>query len=351
VSLPIDVTEREESPRMSHSFKLSRRIARFRASLFAVLVVALLGCDESNSFNPDSTSPDPISTIDEDIPFEEDAPLEEDGLIQATPVDGAPLAALSYAGGIPIGLTAQPTGDFGSRYNGALRIIYPQYLMENLSAIRARGGKLVLNMSGGMSRYTDRDGNFSLSQWKEQVDRYRNLNLESYIRDGTLMAHYLIDEPHHASKWNGRPISGTTLEEMARYSKAKWPGLATVVRTYPPYLEKWGPYRYLDAAWAQYVHRFGNVRDFLDEHVSSARRQGLGLVVGLNVLKGGPDKSKMSASQVKEWGSVLLSSSYPCAFISWKYDDRYLSTSSMRDAMSYLRNRAENLSMKSCRGS
>ena len=41
-----------KSPRMSHSFKLSRRIARFRAPLRAAMVLTLLGCDSTDSLNP-----------------------------------------------------------------------------------------------------------------------------------------------------------------------------------------------------------------------------------------------------------------------------------------------------------
>jgi len=316
-------------------------------------MVALFGCDNNDSFNLDSTQPDVDqgTTLDPISEIEEDTPLPEDELVQSAPVDDAPLAALSFAGGIPIGSAAQPNSYFGSRYNGALRNIYPQYLRENLAAIKSRGGKVVLMMAGPERLYKTADGHFSLTKWKARIDRYRNVDFDSYIRDGTLVGHYLIDEPNDPSNWNGRPISGTTLDEMARYSKQRWPGLATIVRTYPTYLEDWGPYRYLDAAWAQYVYRFGDPGSFITKHVGSAKRQGLGLVVGLNYLRGGPNKSKMTASQVRSWGSELLSSSYPCAFISWKYNDDYLSTSAMRDAMSYLRNKAENRSSKSCRGS
>lgn len=322
-------------------------------------MVALFGCDNDDSFNLDSTQPevDPGTTVDQGTPLdpmseiEDDTPVPEDELVQAAPVDAAPLSALSFAGGIPIGSTAQPNSLFGSRYNGALRNIHPQYLRENLSAIKSRGGKVALMMAGPDFLYKDGDGHFSLAKWKARIDRYRNVDFESYIRDGTLVGHYLIDEPNDPSNWNGRPIPGTTIDEMARYSKQKWPNLVTIVRTYPTYLERWGPYRYLDAAWAQYVHRFGDAGNFTAKHVNSAKRQGLALVVGLNYLRGGPNKSKMTASQVRSWGSELLSSSYPCAFISWKYDDNYLSTSGMRDAMSYLRNKAENRSSKNCRGS
>ena len=80
-----------------------------------------------------------------------------------------------------------------------------------------------------------------------------------------------------------------------------------------------------------------------------AKKKDLALVVGLNVLRGGPNGSKMTASQVKSWGSTLLSSSYPCAFISWEYNSTYLNKSSIKDAMSYLHRKAKNRSSKTCR--
>jgi hypothetical protein len=127
--------------------------------------------------------------------------------------------------------------------------------------------------------------------------------------------------------------------------------MSTVVRAYPDYLADWsGTYRYLDAGWAQYVARKGPISTFTNQNVALAKRKGLALVVGLNVLYGGPRGSRMSASQVKSWGSTLLNSSYPCAFISYQYKSSYLNTSSMKDAMSYLHRKAKNRGAKSCRG-
>jgi hypothetical protein len=70
----------------------------------------------------------------------------------------------------------------------------------------------------------------------------------------------------------------------------------------------------------------------------------------LNVIKGSLTKGTVSASQVKLYGTALLSSSYPCAFISWQYRDDYFSSGGIKDAMSYLRGKAENRSFKTCRG-
>jgi hypothetical protein len=342
--------ERGKSSRMTHSFKLSRRIARLRAFVAVVLLFTLSGCGGTDSFNPDpSTLADPA---DEGIALDGPVLPAEAPPVEAPPVTALPLASISYAGGIPFGNFAQPTSEFGSVFNGAQRNIYPQYLLRELAAIKARGGKVALKLSYGDRYVKDGDGNFSLSKWKNRVDQFKGVNFSSYIEDGTIIGHYLIDEPQDKANWNGRPIPQSTLEEMARYSKDRWPKMVTIVRTWPDYLDDWsGSYRYLDAAWAQYAaNRWPNADAFLRENVSKAKNRGLALIVGLNVLDGSPTKGKMSASQVKSYGSALLGDSYPCAFISWKYRDEYLS-SSVKDAMRYLRGKAENRSFKSCRGS
>jgi hypothetical protein len=263
-------------------------------------------------------------------------------------------AASSFRGGIPIGHFAMPTSQFGAEYNGAMRNIWPGQLVKELSAIRARGGRVVLMLAGNERHYVDgghrRGGrSFNLAKWKQRIDRYRGINFESFIKDGTVIAHYLIDEPNDPDNY-GKPIPGSTIEEMARYSKSIWPSMATVTRAEATYLAKFSTqYRYLDAAWAQYVTRKGSPSEFIRRNAADAQRKGLALITGLNISMGGHNKSRMSASTIKSAGTALLSSSYPCAFISWTYDSRYLSGGSVRDAMRTLRNMAQNRGTKSCR--
>jgi hypothetical protein len=326
---------------MPHSFKLSRRLARFRAPVAVVLLLSLAACND-DSFNPDrSTTPDPVDQV---------PAVADDGEIQAVPVAGPELAT-SFAGGIPIGTFDQPTSEFGSRYNGAQRIIATSYMLTELSTIRSRGGKVVLLLAGSQPHYLNADGTFSLSKWKARVDQYRKVNFNSFISDGTIVAHYLIDEPYDPKNFGGKPVPGSTLEEMAKYSKSIWPNLKTVVRA-EPYLIKWnGTYQALDAAWAQYLWRKGNVNDYIQKNVSTAKQMGLGLVVGLNLLKGGsPDGTWMTPSEVESWGSALLSSDYVCAFLSWEYNSDKLNTAAMRDAMSKLRQKAQSRATRSCSG-
>jgi hypothetical protein len=325
---------------MTHSFKLSRRVARFRALGAVALLLSLAACD--NSLNPDaSTTPDPV----DQVPVAGD-----DGAITlATPE--APQLATSFAGGVPMGLFAMPTSEFGSRYNGAMRNIGTYQLVSELSAIRSRGGKVILMMAGAQPYYKNADGSFSLSKWKARVDRYRKLNIGSYISDGTIVGHYLIDEPFDPANWAGHPISGSTLEEMAKYSKSIWPSMKTIVRA-EPYEIKWsGTYHALDAAWAQYLARKGDVSDYLQKNVSAAKQMGLGLVVGLNIPKGGvPNGTWMTPQEVERFGTAMLSSGYACAFISWQYGSSNLQTAAMRDAMSAVRRKAENVPSRSCSG-
>ena len=338
---------------MPHRFKLSRRKARLRAPIAAALLLGLFACNDADSFSSETNAPaavdpaapvDPIALVDDDTPIQED-----DVTLLAPPDDVTNTASVSFAGGIPMGTYALPTTQFGGTYNGGMRTLGPAQIMSELAAIKNRGGKIILMLAGSEWNYKDADGHFSITKWKQRIDRFRGINFQAYVNDGTIQAHYLIDEPYDPANWNGRPVPGATIEEMAKYSKQLWPNMLTVVRA-EPYMIKWsGRYQALDAAWAQYLWRKGDINDYLRRNVSEAQNMGLGLVVGLNIRHGGsPNKTAMSPDEIKNWGSVLLSSSYPCAFLSWQWWD-YTNTAAVRSAMDVLRNKAENRPMKACK--
>ena len=311
---------------MNYTFKLSRRIARLRAPLAAALLVALVGCDGGNSFDPDLS-----------------------GGSDQGPGTASPATSAVFAGGIPMGIFAMPDEDFGTLYNGAMRNNSPGALLQSLAAIKARGGKVIVMFAGNQDYYKE-GGHFSLAKWKERIDRFKGVNFTSYVNDGTIIGHYILDEPDDPANWSGQLVSPSTLEEMARYSKSLWPGMPTIVRAVPGYLA--GNHKYLDAAWAQYLSRKGPADEFLRENVADAQQRGLGLVVGLNLLGGGnPNLTPMSASEVESWGSALLNSTYPCAFISWEYNRSFLSSPGISNAMAALRRQAQSRTSRTCRGS
>jgi len=310
---------------MPFSLELCRRVARLRTLVLVTSMFTVAACGDT----VDPTSPD-----------------TGDDVMTVVPAGNEPLAS-AFAGGIPIGNFAQPISQLGSIFNGAHENSTPTGLLRELQESKSRGGKVILALSGSPRYYVDGAGNFSFTKWKERVNRFRNVNFRSYIDDGTIVGHYLIDEPNDAANWNGKPVSSSMVEEMAKYSKSIWPSMATIVRAEPRHMGD--NHRYLDAAWAQYLYRRGNVNEYIKDVVGTAQRKGLALVVGMNVLKGNRNGGRMSASEVESWGSALLSSSYPCAFINWKYTNDYMSSSSMRSAMSALRRKAESRSTKSCK--
>ncbi len=299
-------------------------------------LLTIVGCNSTDSLNPNPSSPGDIV---------EPASDAGAGVVAA---EDPSFAATSARAGIAIGTFAQPNSAFGAQYNGAMRNIWPEYLLSNLAAIKAKGGRVVLDMAGSQSLFRT-NGKFDLNKWKARIDRFKKVNFTSYVNDGTIIGHYVLDEPNDPANWSGTMVSPATLEEMARYSKQLWPGMATIVRAEPAYLNQYkGTYRYLDAAWAQYVTRKGTPEAYLKRNVADAQKKGLALVVGLNISKG-VGGSKMTASQVKAWGTAMLNSTYPCAFLSWTYSSDLLYSGAMKDAMSALRSKAQNRSSKTCR--
>jgi len=202
-------------------------------------------------------------------------------------------------------------------------------------------------MFAGHERYYRTGGRFDIRKWKARVARFNNIKFSGFINDGTIIGHYLIDEPNDAHNW-GKPVPASVLEEMAKYSKDHWPTMPTMVRAEPGYLAT--NHRYLDAAWPQYVQRKGTPAEYLRRNVADAQKRGLGLVLGMNMTKGALNKRPMSANQLRDWGSIMLGGSYACAFISWTYDKKYISRSDVASAMSYLAGKARSKSARSCRG-
>ena len=309
---------------MTHGRTEAGRIPRARAPLLAFFLFAYAACDGTGRLTS-NTSNDPS--------------------------DAAVTLSSTRFSGIPFGAFALPLDLYGSTYTGGhMNPQAPESLLSRLAAIRAARGRVVLALAGGPPQFTNADGTFNFELWKARVGRYSGVDFNSYIDDGTVIGNYLIDQPNCSTCWGGQVIPQDMVEAMAQYSKSIWPSLTTIVRAETDWLAEYtGEYVYLDAGWAQYVVRKGDVNTFLTDNVAAAQAKGLGLIVGLNVLKGNVDLSSLTASQVKTFGSVLLGSSYACAFISWQYDPIYFSQPDIKSAMAFLSKKAKRHASTSCR--
>jgi hypothetical protein len=299
------------------------RSSKARAALLAFFLFAVLGCERTDRITS-TTADDALDA-------------------------GASLSSSSFSG-IPFGAFAQPLSLYGPTFTGGhMNPEQPEFLLSRLAAIRAAGGRVVLALAGGPLKYTNADGTFNLDLWKARVDRYKVIDFSSYINDGTVLGIFLIDEPNCSACWGGRAIPQATVEAMAQHSKSNWPEMTTIARTDPTWLKEFsGQYVYLDAGWAQYVVRKGDVNTYLAANVAAAQSEGLGMIMGLNLLAGGLNRASLTASQIKNFGSVLLGSSYGCAFISWKYDAAYFARSDIKAALEMLSRKAKRHALTPC---
>jgi hypothetical protein len=308
---------------MTHTRNQAGRSFRPRAPLLALLLFSFAGCDSTDRLASNTSN----DVSDANVNFSS---------------TGFP--------GIPFGAFALPISLYGSTFTGGhMNPAPPESLLARLAAVRSAGARVDLTFVGSPVYYTNDDGTFNFSEWKARVDRYSGIDFSSYISDGTIIGHYLIDEPQCSTCWGGQAIPQDTVEAMAQYSKQYWPTMTTIARAAPTWLAAYsGQYVYLDAGWAQYTVRQGDINTYLADNVAAAQSEGLGLIVGLNLLKGGPDLSSLTASQVKTFGSVLLSSSYVCALISWQYDGGYFSRADIKSAMVFLSKKAKHHAPSSC---
>jgi hypothetical protein len=338
-----------------------------RVSACGVVLLLLGGCGGEDSGLSPSDVPviaadpaDSIGVVDSTVaPTDSTIPIDSAVLIDTTGIS----TLTGTAPGIVFGTIQIPTSLINSVQTGTLvgGEIDPVNVLTYLSATRAKGGRIVIKLCRGRDDFVKNpDGTFSFTKWKALIDRYRTVNLAPYINDGTILGHYLIDEPHRTARWGGKIIPQATLEAMAKYSKQIWPGMTTFVRVAPSWLAGVSTtYTYLDAGWLQYESWMGSVSTKLASEVAAAKRKGLGLAVGLNVLDGGNGSSKvagwtrskykMSASEIRTYGTALLSQTYSCGFYNWMWDSPYYGRTDIKTVMAELSSKARNHIKTSCK--
>lgn len=289
----------------------------------------------------------------------ENQPLSPEAGTSATSDNEPEFAGAAAAPGIVFLSFDLDNALLGSVHTGSMRSPGPTNILNLLSGARAKGARVIVKLSGSKSGITNTNGTFNLTKWKSMIARFKTVNLAPYIQDGTLLGHFLIDEPDLEGEWGGAPVSQATVESMAKYSKGIWRALPTFVMARARWLAQSSiTYTYLDAAWGQYSAQKGSVSTYISREVSSAKTKRLGLMLGLNILDGGNGSSgiagyrsghwAMSASELKTYGGALLGSTYACGFAMWKYSSSYYGRTAIKSAMSSLSTKAKGHVKTSC---
>jgi hypothetical protein len=351
---------------------LSRRGFWLGGPLLALLLAApFSGCNNGSSLD---TSESPLPPVDSTPPPDTTTPPPPPDTTTPPPpppppdTTGQPASCgpIHTSGapsheGLAFGPTHVPPTSFDHRFSGTqISGILAQgqsCLVPYLTAARKANVRVFINMTGNERAFRDANG-FSMAMWKARVDRFRNDDLDSFIEDGTILAHLLMDEPNDKNNWNGKVVTHAEIEEMARYSKEIWPNMPTYIRTLPEYLHG-GHFPHLDALWFHYVDRFGPVDEYLAEHYPVVRELGLTIIGGLNVLNGGSEsspipgkragKKAMSAEELRSIGGKLLDQPGQCAFLLWEWADWYQDRPEIKAALEDLAAKARNYPKQSCR--
>jgi len=293
---------------------------------------------------PDTATPPPPDTL---------PPIDTLGP-PPLPPPGAPPVHV----GIPFGLAQAPVEKFGE-YSATVYNAHsnPAHFLADLEAARRANTRLFVSFTGNEVNLVSGNG-FEIEKWKQRTDRFRGVNLQPYIDDGTIIGNYVMDEPEDKANWDGIRVTPAQVEAVAAYSKSVWPTLPTMVRTPPSYLAGQS-FQALDAARVQYLDRFAPADSFIPANVEGAKRLGLALVGGLNVLNGGDGSSgipgrkegkwAMGPDEIRRFGRQFLDEPYICAFIIFEYDEGYLARPGIREALAELAEIARTREKKECR--
>jgi hypothetical protein len=230
-------------------------------------------------------------------------------------------------------LSATGLADVGNRLHGRVICVAssdPAWTVRVLLPMaRAAHMKVTLRMTGGPMQYTDADGSFDLDAWKAKLALWEGSGVQSYIDDGTLVGHMVLDD---IANFDGQDPTAADLDEMARYSKEILPGLMTFVReraTEMP-VPTAGTYTWLDACVNQYKAADGDVTKWASAQAARSAALGLGVINGLNIANGGDGSSgqpgwetgkwAMSGAEITSYGSVLAVVPTCGMFLNWEYD-------------------------------
>jgi hypothetical protein len=343
--------DRDSKPRRGGRGKSALRASAVSRMAVSIALAAMMACG-------DGDPPDPTGV---DQPAGATDPMVTAGTVTPAAVTPAAVTPAATPPGIVFSSSQLPLTQLNSVNTGLVYTPTPSNLLSFLSQVKSKNGRVLIKLAGGENTYKNSDGSFNLDKWKAGVARYKSVAFGSYVSDGTIVGHFLVDEPHFDGRWGGKVIPQATLEEMAKYSKSLYPTLITLVNAPANYLtQATVSYVYLDAAWAMYRSKTSSSPGtWVANQASKARSKGLGLVAGMNVLDGGNGSSglrgtqprtwMMSAAELRSYGTALLSQSYVCAFSMWQYNSTYYGRADVKSAMADLSALARSHAKTSCK--
>jgi len=327
----------------------------------------------------DSLATDSTLTADSTLVADSTALTDSLAIDELAPTDLAEIEASEAAvrrTGVPFGpyglwanYTAFKSG--ATHFTSSFTATNASGLVRQLRTAQAKNHRLFVILTSGHSNTYMTRGKFDLGKWKRRVDTFNRADIKAAVRaavaNGSLMTTGLLDDADVPSRWGG-VITKPLLDEMARYIKRVFPTLPVSANVQYDWRSH-ERFRVVDAVYSQYRwwRTSGNIKAYRDRALQAARRDGVALVFGLNILDGGvPNRGRgsracvagrgtygpncrMTAAQVAEWGKTLGQAG--CALLMWRYDAAFVSKAANVRAFRDVASTLSKTQGKSCRRS
>lgn len=267
--------------------------------------------------------------------------------------------------GFPFGPYHLPPANYGNGvYTGAF-LDLSKYSTTDATAVletaKSKNIKLLITLAGGGGRFKDASsGNYSYSAFQEAVNHHRGLDLEKYVKNGTVIGNLIMDEPQDRNNWNGKTVTLTEIKQAAAYVKSIWPTVPVGIGSNPSFLNGGGwTTADVDFVSTPFTEKrlcstgrpgcYGtNINDWISGVVRDAKANHLGLMLSLNVLNGGRGGVNLAAESLENYGKILVGEPYACGLIMWKWDPAYFDKSDIQSALTKIAAVAKNSPARPC---
>jgi hypothetical protein len=242
----------------------------------------------------------------------------------------------------------------------------PDNIVKRIAEARSKNVRLLMNLTGGKHANYMTGGKFDIAKWRAKMDTYNTSTIKeavaAAVADGIIIGSSVMDEPHNqtsAAGWGGN-LNKAVVDGMCGYVKQIFPTLTVGVAHDHRQFEPEKNYAVCDFVISQYRLSKGSITDFRDGGLAFARRSGIGIVFGLNVLHGGTPGTECakygddlsgtlcptSAQQVREFALVLGTAG--CALNMWRYEQAYYRDPQLQAAFRSVADSMAKLPRKPC---
>lgn len=261
------------------------------------------------------------------------------GLSRSGPLDRAshappvaPVATIAHDSaspaiqGIAAGVSVWPADMYCSGpMTGTMQPLDPAEVLPRIQLAAKCGVRLILVTPRKFLTTSRRvKGGFLVDRAKALTDDYAAQLPPDTLRKyrATLLGMNLADDYNCRKCWGGETISRNDIEDWAAYTRAKLPGLPLGVRIEPRWVADDPKLASLiDYAWAQYVTKRGDQREYYEDVARDAQKLGLKVVMGVSVQNCyGDGSGPCRPDDLLKFGTAAVTNPASCAFINWKYD-------------------------------